>query len=93
MLDIVQSNVSPLRDRFASSNTNGHILEICIARELSKSQWLIQSCLGRVREAESRCLGAIGVESDDREGAALCETGGSARVGAEAVIKAFKVER
>ena len=93
MLDIVKGNISPLRDGFACRNTNGNVLEICVAGERGERQGLIESCLGGVREAESWRLCPIGVETHNGEGAALCEAGGGASVGAKAVVKAGKVER
>ena len=93
MDDIVKGNISPLRDRLACRNTDGDVLEIGVAGELGELQGLIESCLGGVREAESWRLRPIGVETHDGEGAALCEAGGGAGVGAKAVIKAGKVER
>ena len=93
MYNIVKSNISPLRDRFACRNTNGDVLEVFVAGELGKPQGLIESSLGGVREADGWRLGTIGVETHDGEGAALCEAGGGAGIGAEAVVKAGKVER
>lgn len=92
MLHVIQSDVSPLRDRLACRNTNGHILKFLVAREFGKPQWLVESCLRGVREAEGRCLCAIGVEADHRDGTALCEASGAASVGAETVPEAGKVE-
>ena len=93
MHNIVKSNISPLRDRFARRDTNGDVLEVLVARELGEPQGLIESRLGGVREAEGGRLGAVDVETHDGEGAALCEAGGGAGVGAEAVVEAGKVER
>ena len=92
MLHVIQSDVSPLRDRLARRNANGHILKVRVATEFGKPQRLVESGLGGVREAVSWCLGAIGVEADDGNGAALREAGGAAGVGAEAVPEAGEVE-
>lgn len=92
MLDVIQSDVSPLRDGLACRNTNGHVLKVLVAWERAEPQWLIESCLGGVREADGWCLCAVGVEADHGDGAALCEAGGGAGVGAEAVPEAGKVE-
>ena len=93
MHNIVKSDISPLRDRLARRDTNGDVLEVRVAGEFGQPQGLIESCLGGVREAKGWRLGAVGVETDDGEGAALCEAGGAAGVGAEAVVKAGEVER
>ena len=92
MLHVIQSDISPLRDRLARRNTNGHILKVLVAREFAEPQRLVESCLGGVREADGRCLGTIGVEADHGKGTALCEAGGGAGVGAKAVPEAGKVE-
>ena len=92
MLHVIQSDISPLRDGLACRNTNGHILKVLVAREFAEPQRLVESCLGGVREADGRCLCAIGVKADHGKGAALCEAGGGAGVGAEAVPEAGEVE-
>ena len=92
MLHVIQSDVSPLGDGLACRNTNGHILKVRVAWEFAELQWLVESCLRGVREGESRCLCAIGVEADHRKGTALRKAGGAAGVGAEAVPEAGKVE-
>ena len=92
MLDIVKSDISPLRHRFARRNTNRDVLQPFVARELGEPQGLIESRLGCVREAEGRRLGPVGVETYNGEGAALRKAGGGAGVGAEAVVEAGKVE-
>lgn len=91
--NIVKSDISPLGDRFASRNANGDVLEVRVAGEFGEPQGLIESRLGGVREAESGRLGAVDVETHNGEGAALCEAGGAAGVGAEAVVEAGEVER
>lgn len=92
MLHIVESDISPLGDRFASRDTDRDILETRVARELGEPQRLVKGGLGGVGEAKGGRLGAVGVEADDGEGAALGEAGSGARVGAEAEVKAGKVE-
>ena len=92
MLDVIQSDVSPLRDRLAGRNTNGHVLKVHVAWECAEPQWLVESCLGGVREADGWCLCAVGVEADHGKRATLCEAGGGAGVGAETVPEAGKVE-
>ena len=92
MLHVVQRDVSSLRDGLAGRDTNGHVLKVRVAWEFAEPQWLVEGCLGGVREADRWCLGAIGVEADDGKGAALCEAGGGAGVGAEAVPQAREVE-
>ena len=92
MLHIVQSDISPLRDRFASRDTNGDVLKIRVARELGEFQRLVERRLGGVREAEGGRLRAVDVEADDGEGAALGEAGRGAGVGAKAEVEAGKVE-
>ena len=92
MLHVIQSDVSPLCDGLACRNANGHILKVRVAWEFAEPQWLVESCLGGVREADSWCLCAVGVKADHRKGTALCEAGGGASVGAEAVPEAGKVK-
>ena len=92
MLHVIQRNVRPLRDRLACRNTKGYILKVRVAWEFAEPQWLAESCLKGVPEAESWCLCAIGVEADHRKGTTLCQASGAASVGAEAVPEAGEVE-
>lgn len=93
MLNIIKSNISPLRNRRTSRNTNRHISQISIrARKHSKLQRLILAPLGRVRQTEGRDLVALDIKASHCDGASLSQALGGAGVGAEAEVGALQVE-
>ena len=93
MLNIIKSNISPLRNRRTSRHTNRHISQIPIrVRKHSKLQRLILASLGRIRQAHGRDLIAIDVKARHRNGASLSQTLGGAGIGAEAEVEALQVE-
>ena len=94
MNHIVKSNVSPLSNGLAVSNTNRHILQILVRiRQLPKHQGLVLGTLGRICECNGGDFIPVDVEAYDGEGATLSETLRGTGVGAETVVEAGQVER
>jgi len=93
VLDVVKSDVSPLRNRLAARNSPSNILQILKARrQLGVHQIGIQSAVRHVRERGDRQLLVVGSVRHDAESARLRQAGGGAGIGAEAEPEALEVE-
>lgn len=93
MLNVVQSNISPLRNRLAASNSPSHILQILPRRrQFSVHQVRIQRAIRHVRKRRHGQLLVVRSVRHDAESAGLGQAGGGAGVGAEAKPEALEVE-
>jgi hypothetical protein len=93
MLNIVKSNISPLRNRRAARNSKSHVLQILeTRRQLGVDQIGIQRAVGHVRERRDRQLLVVDSVRHDAENTRLREACGGAGVGPEAEPEALEVE-
>lgn len=93
VLDVVESNISPLRDRVATRNSPSNVLQVLEGcRQPGVDQIGIQRAVRHVREVCHWQLLVVGGVRHDAESAGLRETCGGARVGAEAEPEALEVE-
>ena len=93
MLNIIQTNVSPLRNRRTIRHPNRHILQILVrVGQLGEHQWLVLLSFGRIREADGGHFFAVDVEADDGDGPALGDALRGAGVGGETEPETCQVE-
>lgn len=94
MLDIIESNISTLRDRLTARNSKSDVLQVFERRrKLRKDQVRVQSFVRDVRESHDRQLLARGGVCHDVEGARLRKAGRGAGVSSKAEPEAVEIER
>jgi hypothetical protein len=94
MLNIIESNISTLRNRRTARNSKSNILQILESRrKFSEHQVGIEGVVRDVGESRNRQLLVVDSVRHNTEHARLGKTSGSAGVGSKAEPEAFEVER
>jgi hypothetical protein len=94
MLNIIESNISTLRNRHTARNSKSNILQILESRrKFSEHQVGIEGVVRDVGESRNRQLLVVDSVRHNTEHARLGKTSGSAGVGSKAEPEAFEVER
>jgi hypothetical protein len=94
VLDIIESDVSTLRNRRTARNSKSDVLQILESRrKFGEDQVSIESVVRDVGESRNGQLLVVDSVRHNTEHAGLGKTSGSAGVGSKAEPEAFEVER
>jgi RecA/RadA recombinase len=94
VLDIIESDVSTLRNRRTARNSKSDVLQILESRrKFGEDQVSIESMVRDVGESRNGQLLVVDSVRHNTEHAGLGKTSGSAGVGSKAEPEAFEVER